>query len=171
MEDVRPGTFVKLRNSVLWTEGLNVKDLFEYHVQWQLSQWKKYLRKVRIFYDSGDRSVDKPPYVWCDDHSAHIQRPLADRNIFQDDKAEFEDQDVRGNQPKRLVDADLDSINCHPGVEVSEVPVHARRSLSNLVAMLRYNLFTYRDLWIWLDNPFETLPIVPDAEQLVLSYR
>jgi hypothetical protein len=44
-------------------------------------------------------------------------------------------------------------------------------SLSNLVAMLRYNLFTYRDLWIWLDNPFETPPIVPDAEQLVLSYR
>jgi Transposase DDE domain/Domain of unknown function (DUF4372) len=44
-------------------------------------------------------------------------------------------------------------------------------SLSNLVAMLRYNLFTYRDLWTWLDNPFETPPIVPDAEQLVLSYR
>jgi hypothetical protein len=44
-------------------------------------------------------------------------------------------------------------------------------SLSNLVAMLRYNLFTYRDLWMWLDNPFETPPIVPSAEQLVLSYR
>jgi hypothetical protein len=39
-------------------------------------------------------------------------------------------------------------------------------SLSNLVAMLRYNLFTYRDLWDWINNPFETLPIVPDAEQL-----
>ncbi len=44
-------------------------------------------------------------------------------------------------------------------------------SLSNLVAMLRYNLFTYRDLWTWLDNPFETPPIVPFAEQLVMSYR
>jgi IS4 transposase len=31
-------------------------------------------------------------------------------------------------------------------------------SLSNLVAMLRYNLFTYRDLWTWIDNPFEPLP-------------
>ena len=39
-------------------------------------------------------------------------------------------------------------------------------SLSNLVAMLRYNLFTYRDLWEWINNPFETFPIVPDAEQL-----
>jgi hypothetical protein len=44
-------------------------------------------------------------------------------------------------------------------------------SLSNLVAMLRYNLFTYRDLWTWLDNPFETPPIVPDPEQFVLNYR
>jgi len=44
-------------------------------------------------------------------------------------------------------------------------------SLSNLVAMLRYNLFTYRNLWTWLDNPFETPPIVPEAEQLVLRYR
>ena len=30
-------------------------------------------------------------------------------------------------------------------------------SMSNLVALLRMNLFTYRDLWAWLDKPFETL--------------
>ena len=29
-------------------------------------------------------------------------------------------------------------------------------SLSNLVALLRMNLFTYRDLWSWLDHPFKT---------------
>jgi hypothetical protein len=27
-------------------------------------------------------------------------------------------------------------------------------SLSNLVALLRMNLFTYRDLWAWLEQPF-----------------
>ncbi len=27
-------------------------------------------------------------------------------------------------------------------------------SLSNLVALLRMNLFVYRDLWTWLDAPF-----------------
>jgi len=43
-------------------------------------------------------------------------------------------------------------------------------SLSNLVAMLRYNLFTYRDLWAWLDNPFESLPIVDDMEQLSIGW-
>jgi hypothetical protein len=33
-------------------------------------------------------------------------------------------------------------------------------SLSNLVAMLRYNLFSYRDLWAWLDSPYEPPPVV-----------
>lgn len=42
-------------------------------------------------------------------------------------------------------------------------------SLSNLVAMLRYNLFTYRDLWQWIDSPYETPAIVPEAEQLSLT--
>lgn len=44
-------------------------------------------------------------------------------------------------------------------------------SLSNLVAMLRYNLFTYRDLWLWLDNPFEVPAIVPGESQLLLAFR
>jgi hypothetical protein len=44
-------------------------------------------------------------------------------------------------------------------------------SLSNLVAMLRYNLFTYRDLWLWLDNPFEVPAIVPSEHQLLLAFR
>ena len=33
-------------------------------------------------------------------------------------------------------------------------------SLSNLVALLRMNLFTHRDLWTWLDRPFEGPPAV-----------
>jgi len=32
-------------------------------------------------------------------------------------------------------------------------------SLSNLVAFLRWNLFTYRDLWQWIDNPFDVVPL------------
>ena len=42
-------------------------------------------------------------------------------------------------------------------------------SLSNLVAFLRWNLFTYRDLWEWIDHPFEVLPIQPMPVQHVLS--
>jgi hypothetical protein len=42
-------------------------------------------------------------------------------------------------------------------------------SISNLVAMLRYNLFTYRDLWAWINSPYEIPPIVPMGEQLALG--
>lgn len=41
-------------------------------------------------------------------------------------------------------------------------------SLSNMAAMLRLNLFTYRDLRQWLDDPLQTPPIEPLPEQLEL---
>jgi hypothetical protein len=42
-------------------------------------------------------------------------------------------------------------------------------SLSNLVALLRMNLFTHRDLWAWLNKPFDVLPIPYEPEQLRLN--
>ena len=41
-------------------------------------------------------------------------------------------------------------------------------SISNLASMLRLNLFTYRDLAKWIDDPWNTEPIVPEPEQLDL---
>ena len=41
-------------------------------------------------------------------------------------------------------------------------------SLSNLIAFLHWNLFTYRDLWEWIDNPFDVLPIMPESVQIQL---
>ncbi len=41
-------------------------------------------------------------------------------------------------------------------------------SLSNLAALLRLNLFTYRDLRDWLDDPYETPPLIPEPVQLQL---
>ena len=41
-------------------------------------------------------------------------------------------------------------------------------SLSNLVAFLRWNLFTYRDLWEWIDKPFDTLPLTSGSVQIPL---
>ena len=43
-------------------------------------------------------------------------------------------------------------------------------ALSNLVALLHWNLFTYRDLWRWLDNPFETPPLPPIPQQILLRF-
>ena len=44
-------------------------------------------------------------------------------------------------------------------------------SLSNLVALLRLNLFTHRDLMTWLDDPFGTPPDPQNAQQAELAFR
>lgn len=42
-------------------------------------------------------------------------------------------------------------------------------ALSHLVALLRWNLFSYRDLWAWLNQPLKTPPLAPPDTQLVLE--
>lgn len=44
-------------------------------------------------------------------------------------------------------------------------------SLSNLIAFLRWNLFTYRDLWEWIDSPFDVLPVAPGPVQNLLPFK
>ena len=41
-------------------------------------------------------------------------------------------------------------------------------SLSNLVALLRMNLFTHRSLWAWLDNPLGVPPDPGAPQQIAL---
>jgi transposase len=44
-------------------------------------------------------------------------------------------------------------------------------SLSNLAALLRQQLFVYRDLFVWIDEPFQPPPVLDSAvEQLALSW-
>lgn len=42
-------------------------------------------------------------------------------------------------------------------------------SLSNLVAMLRMNLLTYKDLWEWIDNPYYKPSPPPTGSQVCLN--
>jgi hypothetical protein len=37
-------------------------------------------------------------------------------------------------------------------------------ALSNLIALLRWNLFSYRDLWNWINRPFDTPPESPPEQ-------
>jgi hypothetical protein len=47
-------------------------------------------------------------------------------------------------------------------------------SLSTLAALLRQQLFFYRDLWLWLDDPFQAPPALAgvhdDAQQLAITW-
>lgn len=42
-------------------------------------------------------------------------------------------------------------------------------SLSNLIALLRQQLSVYRDLWTWLNDPYQAPPPLVPAEQLALG--
>jgi hypothetical protein len=42
--------------------------------------------------------------------------------------------------------------------------------LSNLASLPRLNLFTYRELSRWLNDPLETPPLIPAPEQLTLAW-
>ena len=42
-------------------------------------------------------------------------------------------------------------------------------SMSNLVALLRMNLFTHKNLWLWIDDPF-VKPEPPPDQQLNLAF-
>jgi hypothetical protein len=44
-------------------------------------------------------------------------------------------------------------------------------SLSNLVALLRWNLFSHKDLWAWLDNPCGLPNEPPEDNQLLLPFN
>jgi hypothetical protein len=44
-----------------------------------------------------------------------------------------------------------------------------RWAVSNLVALLRWNLFSYRNLWEWLNRPFDTPPLGSDQLELNLD--
>ena len=41
-------------------------------------------------------------------------------------------------------------------------------SMSNLAVMLRFNLLTYRDLWLWLNAPYQTPVLEPPWRQPLL---
>ena len=44
-------------------------------------------------------------------------------------------------------------------------------SFSNMAVMTRLNLFTYRNLREWLDEPYATPPVIPAPEQLSLAWK
>lgn len=43
-------------------------------------------------------------------------------------------------------------------------------SLSNLLALLRLNLFVHRDLWVWVDEPFAPPPQPPLESQTTMAF-
>ena len=55
-------------------------------------------------------------------------------------------------------------------VKYLQVTARFAWSFSNLIALLRMNLFVYRDVWVWLNDPFASPPFPPEPTQGVLTW-
>jgi hypothetical protein len=68
-------------------------------------------------------------------------------------------------------DSNLDIIDCHadPTVPSTSISIPLVPFESGGPAS-RMNLFTHRDLWAWLNKPFDVLPIPYGSEQLKLQF-
>jgi len=44
---------------------------------------------------------------------------------------------------------------------------NVKADLSNLAALLRQQLFVYRDLWQWIDQPFQPPPMLAGAAERI----
>ena len=94
----------------------------------------------------------------CDDRR-HLSRPLADRAVFQGPQAEPASEETfvgtSANALKIQIWTALIAI-----LLLRYLKLRARWgwSLSNLVALLRQQLFVHRELFAWLDEPFHPPP-------------
>jgi len=61
-----------------------------------------------------------------------------------------------GTSANALKNADLDRADC--AAEAPATEIELRLVVSNLVALVRQQLFVYRDLWVWLNDPFQAPP-------------
>jgi len=65
-------------------------------------------------------------------------------------------------------------IKTFVGTSANAVRTQVWTALSTLAALLRQQLFFYRDLWLWLDDPFQAPPALvgvhDDAQQLAITW-
>ena len=67
----------------------------------------------------GNHLADQPSGFRPHDHISHLQRPLADRAVFQGPQTESESENLRRHHRKCAVYTDLDSIDRHV---VNQIP-------------------------------------------------
>ncbi len=79
--DLRPGLFIRLRNSARWTESQTVAYIRDLHLEWELPQWKKFLKKSKLYFESrsaADKYTTQPgqPIEPAIDRKTGTRKPI-----------------------------------------------------------------------------------------------
>src|SRR5271157_4620575 len=115
---------------------------------------------------------DQSPDLGCRDGGGGVQAALADRAVFQSLKAKSAGEDLIGTSANALKTQVWAALIAMLLIKYLQLKATFGWSLSNLVALLRQQLFVYRDLWVWIDHPFQA-PELPEAlpEQLAMVWQ
>ena len=104
-------------------------------------------------------------------HRRHLPPALADRTLLQGAQTEPAHQDLRRHQRQRPQIQVWTALIALLLLKYLQLRARFGWSLSNLAALLRQQLFVYRDLFSWIDQPFQPPPLLaPIAEQIPLSW-
>jgi hypothetical protein len=128
------------------------------------------------FWDEGQNLLfgipDQPDdVIGCHDCCC-LQGKVGHRIVFKGAQAVTSREDLRGNFCQRPKDADLGGTDCMLLIKYLQLRSTFSWSLSNLVALLRQQLFVYRDLWTWIDAPFQSPPqleFMPEQLALIVA--
>jgi hypothetical protein len=131
------------------------------------------LRRVEVWDEENNRTVvlQTNHLTFGATTVAAIYKDRWQTEFFQGGQTEPEDQDLCRNQQELVLIQIWTALIAILLLKHLKFRSSMNWSLSNLVAILRYNLFTYRDFWLWLDNPFEVPAVIPDDEQMELVFR
>jgi len=79
--DLRPGMLITFRNSARWTESQAVVYIRDLHFEWELPQWKKLLKKSKLYFESrsaADKYTTQPgqPVQPAVDRTTGARKPI-----------------------------------------------------------------------------------------------
>src|SRR6266851_5710868 len=104
------------------------------------------------------RLPDESFRVGRDDHRAHLQGPVANRVVVKALKQNLRVKTFVGTSANALHIQVWTALIALLILKYLQLKATFGWSLSNLVALLRMNVFVYRDLWSWLNDPFTAPP-------------
>ena len=102
-------------------------------------------------------SDQSPGAGGCDDRR-HLSRPLADRAVFKALKQNLRVKTFVGTSANALKIQIWTALIAILLLRYLKLRARWGWSLSNLVALLRQQLFVHRELFAWLDEPFHPPP-------------
>ena len=137
------------------------------------NNYPKKLRRITLFDEKNNRTLEfiTNNFIWTATTIAELYKQRWQIEIFfKELKSHLKIKSFIGTNENAMFIQIWTALIAILLIKYMKLRSQVNWSLSNLIAMLRFNLFTYRDLWKWLQNPYDIKPIGPLIEQLEIVF-